>query len=108
MVGRLLAQKICINGSTDCITGPLDPNINTLGDLVNRVVQFLIPLAAVVLLLVLIWAGYDYLTAQGSAEKIKSAQAKIGSALLGFILLFLSYVIVRLIAFIFGLGGGII
>lgn len=106
MSSQLLAQTVCVGG--ECVTGPLDPKIQTISDLVNRVVQFLIPLAAIILLLVLIWGGYDYLTSQGSAEKIKQAQAKITSAFWGFILLFVSYVIVRTIAFIFGLGGGII
>ncbi len=108
MKSQLLAQKICINGSANCITGPLDPSIQSLGDVINRVMQFLIPLASVILLLVLIWGGYDYLMSQGNPEKIKAGQAKITSALFGFILLFVSYVLVRLIAFIFGLGGGII
>ena len=72
-----LAQKICIG--TQCVVGAL-PNsgpgrINTLADLVNRVVQFLIPLGAVILLLVFIWGGYDFMMSQGSPEKIKSAQA---------------------------------
>src|SRR3989338_7709720 len=106
-----LAQKICIGGLTTCIDGPLPSGaggINTIGDLVNRVVQFLIPLAALILLLVFIWAGYDYMMSQGNPEKLKSAQAKLTTGLIGFVLLMLAFLIVRLLSFIFGLGGGII
>lgn len=106
-----LAQHICIGGTTTCIDGPLPSGpggINTLGDLVNRVVQFLIPLGAVILLLVFIWAGYNYMTSQGNPEKVKSAQAKLTTGLIGFFLLMLAYVLVKLLSFIFGLGGGII
>ena len=106
MDNRYLAQQICIGGQ--CVTGVLDPKIKTLGDLVNRIIQFLIPLAAVILLVVFIWGGYDYMMSQGSPEKVKSAQAKITTGIIGLVLLLVSYVIVRLISQIFGLGGGII
>ncbi|MBI4009024.1 hypothetical protein HY357_02225 [Candidatus Roizmanbacteria bacterium] len=106
MTSRYLAQQICIGG--ECITGPLPSDINTLGAIVNRVVQFLIPLAVIILLLVFIWGGYDYMMSQGNPEKVKSAQAKFTTAIIGFILLVTSYVLVRLISIIFGLGGGII
>jgi len=105
---KYLAQKICIGGQ--CVDGPLPTGpggINTIGDLVNRVVQFLIPLAAIILLLVFIWGGYDFMMSQGSPEKVKSAQAKITTGIIGLILLLLSYAIVKVISSIFGLGGGI-
>lgn len=105
-----LAQKICIG--TSCVSGPLPtsgPNkISTLSDLVNRVVQFLIPLAAVILLLVFIWGGYEFMVSQGSPDKIKSAQAKFTTGIIGLVLLLLAYIIVKVISSIFGLGGGII
>lgn len=106
MLNILLAQQTCIGGK--CISGPLSPSIRTLGDLVNRVVQFLIPLAAVILLIVFIWGGYDYMMSQGSPEKVKSAQAKFTTGIIGMVLLLLSYIIVKTISGIFGLGGGII
>lgn len=95
-----LAQQINIGGQA--ITGPVE-GFNTLADVINRVVEFLIPLAGIILLLVLIWGGYDFLMSQGQPEKIKSAQAKITTGIIGFVLLVFSYVIVKLIAKIFGL-----
>ena len=106
---KYLAQKVCIGGQ--CVEGPLPTGpggINTIGDLVNRIVQFLIPLAAVILLLVFILGGYDFMMSQGSPEKIKSAQAKLTTGIIGLILLLMAYALVRLISSIFGLGGGII
>ncbi len=106
MKKSLLAQSLDINGTS--IQGPLDSSINNLGDLVNRVLTFLLPLAGIVLLFVLIWGGYDYMMSQGNPEKIKTAQAKITTGLIGFFLLISSYLIVRVITAIFGLGTGII
>lgn len=106
-----LAQKINIGGQD--IEGPLTisgvlPQDITLATIVNRVVSFVIPLAAVLLFFVLIMGGYGYLMSQGNPEKVKSAQAKITAGIIGFVLLILSYLVVRLITYIFGFEGGII
>ncbi|MBI3620003.1 hypothetical protein HY214_02565 [Candidatus Roizmanbacteria bacterium] len=100
-----LAQDLTINGQT--VTGPL-VGIMTVGQLVNRIITFLFPLASLILLVVLLWGGYDYMTSQGSPDKIKAAQAKITSGIIGFILLTVSYLAVKVIAFVFGLGSGIL
>ncbi|MEK7523178.1 MAG: hypothetical protein AAB569_06340, partial [Patescibacteria group bacterium] len=68
---------------------------------------FIMPMAGIILLFVLISGGYDYMMSQGNADKIKAGQAKITSGIIGFILLIASFLITRLIAAIFGLGGGI-
>jgi len=101
----MLTQNFQISGRP--IKGPLDPTINTLGDLINRVLLFLIPLAAVILLLVLIWGGYDFLTSGGDPSKVKNAQAKITTSLIGFFIIIFAYLIVRIIAYIFNLETGI-
>lgn len=122
MSNPYLAQQICIGAKANptpggptltpqCIQGPLPTGpggINNLSDVVNKVVQFLIPLSVIVLLIVFILGGYDYMMSQGNPEKIKSAQAKITTGIIGFILLLISYLLVRLISLIFGLGGGIL
>ena len=101
----MLAQNINIGGQP--ISGPLK-DINTVGDLINRLLSFLIPLAGIILLLVLIWGGYDFLMSGGAPDKIKSAQAKITTGLIGFFLLAFAYLIVKIIAFIFGVETGIL
>ena len=63
---------------------------------------------SLVLFFILVWGGYDFLMSHGTAEKVKSAQAKITAGIIGFVLLMLSFLIVKLISFIFGLGSGII
>ena len=97
-----LAQQVKVGGQT--IKGPL-VGIDNLGGLVSRIVNvFLIPLAGVILFIVLIWGGYDFIISRGNPDKLKSAKAKITTGVIGFILLVVSYLIVRLISDIFGLG----
>ncbi len=94
-----------VNGQQIC--GPL-VGFNNIGDIINKVVPFVISLAGIILFFVLMWGGYDYVTSQGTPEKLKTANAKITAAVIGFVLLVLSYFLTRIVAFIFGVGQGII
>ncbi len=105
MKTELLAQSLNIGNQT--IKGPLE-GINSLGDLVNRIMTFIIPFAGIILFFVLLWGGYDLMMSQGVPEKIKAGQGKITAGIIGFILLISSYLLVKLISVIFGLGGGIL
>jgi succinate dehydrogenase hydrophobic anchor subunit len=101
---RYLAQQVRINDQI--IQGPLQ--FNTLGEIVSRVVNFfLIPISGVILLLVFIWAGYDFMTSEGNPEKIKSAQAKITTGIIGIVLLVLAFLIVKVVELILGIRTGI-
>ncbi|MBI2051826.1 hypothetical protein HYT33_03645 [Candidatus Roizmanbacteria bacterium] len=102
MKSQIIAQTVKIGGQT--IRGPLGGGINTLGDVINRVMTVLVPFAAVVLFLVLVWGGYDFVLSGGNPEKVKKGKAKITTALVGFLLLVFSFLIVRLVSQIFGLG----
>lgn len=103
---RYLAQTLNING--DSITGPLDAKFENLGSVVNALTIFMIPLGIIILLFSFILAGIDYVTSQGSAEKIKSAQAKMITGVIGFVLLVFGLIVVRLVSFIFGIGQGVV
>ncbi len=99
---RLLAQSVTINGQK--IKGPLDSGINTLGDVVNRLLIVIVPLGGLILFLVLIWGGYDFLLSGGNPERVKKGKAKITTGLIGFFLLIMAYLITKVISQIFGLG----
>lgn len=103
MVNKYLVQKMTIGGQT--IEGPL--SIESLSGLTNLILSILIPIAAVILLVVLISGGLDYLMSQGEPGKLKTANAKLTSGFIGFVLLVLSYFIVKFIAMVFGLQGGL-
>jgi len=100
----VFAQSITIGGSN--IQGPLS-GINSLADVINKLLQFLIPFGAIILFFVLVWGGYDYIISRGDPEKIKTARAKFTTGIIGFILLIASYAVVRVLAEVFGLGKGI-
>lgn len=101
---QLLAQNINVGGQS--ITGPLK-GINTLSDVINKIVPVVIYAAIIILFFVLVWGGFNFLTSAGNPEKIKSARAKITTGIIGFILLIVSYIIVKLISTLFGIGQGL-
>lgn len=105
MKANILAQTVNINGQQ--IKGPLE-GIDNIGSLVSRLLIFIIPIAATILVFVFIWGGYDYMMSQGNPEKVKSAQAKITTGLIGFILMVISFLVVRIIAQLVGLPTGIL
>lgn len=105
MNNQLLSQSLNFGNQT--IQGPLDKSVDSLGKVITKTLGFIMPMAGIILLFVLISGGYDYMMSQGNADKIKSAQGKITSGIIGFVLLIVSFLITRLIAVIFGLGGGI-
>lgn len=104
-----LAQCIKIAGEEICgpISTPAGEEIN-IAWIINKLIAFIFPLSGILLFFFLVWGGYDFLLSGGNPEKIKSGQAKMTSAVVGFILLAASYLVVRLIAMIFGLGDGIL
>ncbi len=110
-MGNVLAQMLEIKtpgsrASTSVkLEGPLK-GINSLGDLINLALSFLVPLAGVILFLVIIWGGYDILMSGGNADKVQSGRQKITAGIVGFVLLTASYFIAKLLGFIFGVGEG--
>lgn len=105
MINNVFAQEIKVNGMS--IKGPLE-GYSTIGDIINNVVPFVMSLAGIILFFVLMWGGFDYVTSQGVPEKLKTANAKITAGVIGFVLLVLSFLITRVLAYIFGVGQGII
>jgi hypothetical protein len=105
---RLLAQTIKIGGQA--VEGPLKlpgGEAPTLGGLVSLLAKFSIGAASVIMLLIFIWAGFDFARSRGNPQKIAAARLKVIYAIVGYILLVAAFLITRIVANIFGLGGGL-
>ena len=74
----------------------------SIGQIVSRLLVYIFPLAGIATFIYLLIGGFGYLTAAGNEEAAKKAQGQITNALIGFLIIFLSYWIVRLLEIILG------
>lgn len=104
---RLLAQELQLPGITGTpIQGPLTQEFGGkfyLGDVVAKVMPYVFAAAGMGLLLMLISAGFTFLTSAGDAKKLESGKQRLTSALMGFIIIFAAYWIVQILGKIFGI-----
>lgn len=103
-----LAQVIKLPGGQS-IQGPLNRNPNgpqftNISSIMTNALPIIFAIAGLVLFLFLIWGGFDYLTSMGDPKKAEEARGKITNALIGFIIIFVSYWIVQVVIRVFNLG----
>lgn len=72
-------------------------------DVINAIVPYVFAAAGIALLVYLVMGGLQMMTSKGDPKAMQGAQAKITNALLGFVIVFVSYWIVQLFGKILGL-----
>ena len=86
----------------------IDPKIPftdylTFGKIIRQVLPFVYAAAGLILLVLLVFAGYGYMTAGSDAKKAQLAKARLTTALIGFAIVVLSYWMIQIVAQIFGI-----
>jgi hypothetical protein len=74
-----------------------------IGSIVSSLVNYLFPLAGLLLLLYLIFGGFSLMTSGGDPKAVQAAKSKITNALIGFIIVFTSYWLVQILGTILGI-----
>lgn len=69
----------------------------TLPQLVGKVIKAAMLVSGIVAFVIILWAGYEYLTAAGDPKKQKSALLRIAGAIIGLLLLFAFWIILNTI-----------
>lgn len=75
-----------------------------IGNIVSTLLPYLFSLAGLLLLLYLLFGGFQLMTSGGDPKKIQEAKGKLTNALVGFIIVFVAYWLVQIIASVLGLG----
>lgn len=75
----------------------------TISDIINALIPYVFGIVGFLLILFLVWGGFDWMTSGGNQEKIQKAKAKISGALIGFLIIFASYWVIQILEIIFGL-----
>lgn len=107
MLYHLLAQ-VNIGQEVKLNTDPNSGVANTYTDfasLISLLVKNAITVAGIIFVILLILGGFNFIVSAGSGDTKKTQQASqtITAALIGFVVIFLSYAIVQLIQLITGL-----
>jgi hypothetical protein len=91
----LLEPLPCVSGVGNCTEGTLQTEIS-FQDYVGYVFKFSIALAVFLAIVVIIYAGFEYMLSEALPTKL-DAKGRIKSAITGLILVFASYLILRVI-----------
>ena len=96
---KLLAQDLNAIQQKAGINAPPD-----VAGLISNFLPYVYSIAGILLLIYLIFAGLQLMASRGDPKGVAAAQAKITGALIGFTIIFISAILVKLIGQIFGIG----
>lgn len=104
-----LAQAIILPGPNDTsVSIDYPPEFSgfafqNIGGILSNAIPLILAFAGLGLLLMLISAGYTFLTSAGDAKKMEQGKQQLTNAIVGFFIVFAAYWIVQLTGTIFGL-----
>ena len=78
---------------------------SSIGDIVFSLIPIVLGFSGLILFVLLVFGGFQILTASGNQEAISKGKGMISNALIGFAIVFFAYWIMQLIQAMFGLGG---
>jgi len=76
----------------------------TIGTIISALLNFIFPIAGLLLLLYFIYGGFLLMTSGGTPQRAQAARAMITTALTGFAIIFAAYWIVQAVGIMLGLG----
>jgi hypothetical protein len=74
----------------------------SLAGFINQAINFIFPLAGLILFVMLVWGGFEMLTSAASKKGLDAGKQRITAAIIGFLLLFASYWIIQIVEAITG------
>lgn len=98
---QAFAQGVNVNACPGGNFSPLCLNASDLGRVITNAINFLFVVAALLALVFLIIGGVKWLTSQGEKEGVNKARETIVAAIVGLVIIFLSYLIVNFILNLF-------
>ncbi|NMB56595.1 hypothetical protein GYA19_01490 [Candidatus Beckwithbacteria bacterium] len=88
------------------LSDSISTKYGNLGNVISIVFKYFLAIAGVVLFLLILFSGFNLLTSAGNQEKIEKGQKTLTSAIIGFIIIFVSFWLMQIIQYIGGLNLG--
>jgi hypothetical protein len=100
---KVFAQSLQLPGGTT-INGNITWLSGTpkIGEVINRIVPYIFAAAGFALLLMIISAGFSFLTSVGNPKSLEAGKKRLSNAILGFVIIFAAYWLVQIAGRIFG------
>lgn len=70
---------------------------NNLGEIISGILPYILVLSGIAMMFLLISGGFKIMTSMGDLGKVKMGYGRITAAIIGFIIIFTSYLIVQTI-----------
>lgn len=91
-----------------CASGQFNPlcslSTTNFGNVVGTLIQLIFAIAVIVALFYLVWGGFKWLTSGGDKGAVTAAREHIVAAIIGLVIIFLSYFILNILLGFFGVG----
>jgi cytochrome bd-type quinol oxidase subunit 2 len=89
-------------------SGFIPSTSNTVGGIVATVIEAFLTLLAIIFVILVLIAGYKWMTASGNEEKVKEAKTQLRHAIIGLAIIIMAYAITHFIFQALGdvTGGG--
>lgn len=98
-----LAQNLELPGGA-VIQGKLDATkFSNVGGIITALIPFLFSFAGLGLLIMLLAAGFTFLTSAGDAKQMEKGKQQLTWAIAGFLIIFLAYWLTQILGRILGL-----
>jgi hypothetical protein len=78
--------------------------LSTPGGIITRILNFLFPLAGLILFALISWGGFEIMISATDQKGLEAGKNRITAAIIGFILLFSSYWLTQIVEQIFGIS----
>ncbi len=93
-----------LNGGVNPPAGSAVSPDQSIGSIVSFIVGFLLTVAVLMALLYIVIGAFQWITSGGDKAKVESARNHIISAVIGLIIIALSFVIINVVISVLGLG----
>ena len=91
------AANTAFAGTAITVDEPSGVFFTDIGDLITKILNFVMILGALLVFMYLIWGGMEWITSGGDKGKTESARNKITAAIIGLIVLASSWAVLMLI-----------
>ena len=95
-----LAAGISLGQNTTCPQGQFSSlciDSSKLGSTIGSLISFIFVIAGLIALFFLIWGGIKWLMSGGDEKAVEGARSHIIAAIIGLVIIFLSYLIVNIV-----------